>query len=278
MHRRRWRRARGSAGIAVTLLLALFLSGCGSSPSAKKTIQAPPASPVHPAPPPRVGACYLLNVAAALQLSSSSPAVPCRGRHTAVTVAVGHVNLGPVGHRVPIDAPSVQRQIAASCRAAVARYAGGNQEARRLSRIQAVWFSPSAAQSRLGAHWYRCDLVAAGNRTGFSPLPARSRHLLAAPGALTRFGTCGTAAPGTRSFARVGCTQRHRWRARASIDLPAGTRYLSPGATKKAGSRCRDIEARRAVSLTRLRWSFEWPTRAEWASGQRYGLCWTPDS
>jgi hypothetical protein len=194
-----------------------------------------------------------------------------------VTVAVGVLKLVAAGHRLAIDSPRVQGRIARICQHKVDAHVGGSSETRRLSRVQAVWFTPTLAQADAGARWFRCDLVIAGSSSAFASLPKRTRGLLASPRALTRYGTCGTSAPGTTNFRRVSCAQQHRWRARASINLPAGAAYLSKKAGKAADSKCRDIEARRAVTLTRLRWSFEWPTKTQWQNGQRYGLCWTPD-
>ena len=37
------------------------------------------------------------------------------------------------------------------------------------------------------------------------------------------------------------------------------------------------VAAHLSPKSTKLRWAFEWPTRTQWRSGQRYGLCWTPD-
>jgi len=75
----------------------------------------------------------------------------------------------------------------------------------------------------------------------------------------------------------VICSRPHSWRARRTLALPAGSKYLSKAATAAADSACRDIEAGLASDILSLKWSFEWPTRDEWRAGQRYGYCWTPD-
>lgn len=254
------------------ILLAGTLAACddddGAAPSPGPTVTKVEAPPVR--------ACYNLAVADGLELSSSAPKVSCNRRHTSVTVAVGRIKR-TAGKPAAIESAGVQRQIARTCKAKVDAHVGGSTETRRLSRVQAVWFSPPPAQVAAGARWFRCDLVLAGNRTSFAQLPKRTRGLLDGPTVPQRYRTCGTAAPGAEGFRRVACSSKHSWRARASINLPAGSAYLGARAAKVADSRCRDIEARRAVTATRLRWSFEWPTKAQWNSGQRYGLCWTPD-
>lgn len=252
------------------LLLAAGLSGCNEDVPTSE-----PAAEVRPAPAPPVGACYRLDLAAGLELASSAPRVACSRRHTSVTVAVGRVKRNKEGRLLPIRSPGVQRQIADTCKAKVDAHVGGSTETRRLSRVQAVWFTAQPTDLAAGARWFRCDLVIAGNRADFAALPPRTTNLLRTSKVLDKYGTCGTAAPGKASFRRVACSAPHTWRARASIDLPPGAQYLGKNAAKVADSRCRDIEARRAVRVTELRWSFEWPTKAQWNSGQRYGLCWT---
>ena len=260
---------------AVLLALAVLLVGCGSARTDTSPESTRTGSPV-PAAPPR-GACYPLDVAAALRASSTVARVPCAGPHTSVTVAVGTLDTVVDGRPLAIDSARAQRQIANRCRAKVDRHVGGSVETQRLSLVQAVWFSPTPTETDRGARWYRCDLVISSGTRAFLELPRRTRGLLRKPGALDRYGVCGTAAPGTSGFSRVVCSDDHRWRARATISLPAGTRYLSKAAGSLANDRCRDVAARRAADVLHLRWSFEWPTRAQWKARQRYGLCWTPD-
>ncbi|WP_148046035.1 septum formation family protein [Nocardioides marmoriginsengisoli] len=267
---------RSSVLLAVLLVASFALAGCRSdSPGAAP---ADPGTPTAaPAAAPRVGACYRLDVAAALEATNSARPVGCSQRHNAVTLMVGTIDPVVDGHLLAIDAAPVQRQIAARCRAAVDDHVGGSTETQRLSRVQAVWFSPTLADSDRGALWFRCDLVISGTATAFSDLPRKTRGLLDRSGALDRYGTCGTAAPGTAGFTRVLCSAKHAWRARATIALPAKAGYLGKAAGKAADSACRDVEARRATTSLRLRWSFEWPTKTQWQAGQRHGLCWTPD-
>jgi hypothetical protein len=170
----------------------------------------------------------------------------------------------------------VQGIVGRTCRRKVDSYVGGSTEVRRLSRVQAVWFSPTTSGSARGARWFRCDLVIAADAHQFAALPRHPRGLLARSDALARFGTCGNAAPSAPGFRRLTCSAAHRWRAVATIDLPVRARYLAQRPGAMANSACRDIEARLAKNAFRLRWSFEWPTPAEWKAGQRYGFCWIP--
>jgi hypothetical protein len=176
-----------------------------------------------------------------------------------------------------VDSDTVQRQVADRCHQAFVRQVGGDQETQRLTRLTVVWFTPSLADSDRGALWFRCDLVALAGHDQLATLPRSTRGILAADGALDKYGTCGTAAPSAAQFQRVICSRPHSWRARATIDLPARAPYLSKSAGAAADSACHDVDSRLAADSLKLRWSFEWPTKDEWTAGQRYGLCWTPD-
>lgn len=271
----RARTTLAAAGVVLALLATTACGGGGADPAPGPTSAA---SAKALAKPPRVGSCYRLTVTGAMQPSDASRPVPCSGPHTSKTILVGRIAPTAQGQPLAMDSARVQRQIANRCRGRVDAHVGGSTEAQRLSRVQAVWFSPGTAALAQGARWFRCDLVIGSTATTFANLPRRTRGLLARSGALDRYGTCGTAAPGSAHFARVLCAARHSWKARATITLPAGAHYLGKAVAKLADSQCRDVEARRAVNILRLRWSFEWPTQAQWTSGQRYGLCWTPDS
>jgi hypothetical protein len=266
--------------VAVVALAASHGSqaACSSDRPVAKQSPSPTPRTAAPAPaaPPR-HACYDLDFAEAAEATSSATPVPCTTDHTAVTIRVGTIRPVVDGHLLAVDSDSVQRQIATRCRARFAAHVGGTEEVRRLSRLTVVWFSPSLAESDRGALWFRCDLVALAGHDRLAALPRSTRGLLATPDALDRYGTCGTASPAAPRFLRVICSARHTWRARATIDLPAHARYLAKAAGAAADSACHDIDARLAADILKLRWSFEWPTRAQWDAGQRYGYCWTPD-
>lgn len=281
--------------IAVLTFVGLVLTGCSSSssPSSSSPSAAPPSSPgsdassfpsaaarsAAPAPAdPRVGSCHDLTLAEATEPVDTGPAVPCRGPHTSVTVRVGHFAPVVDGHLLAVDSRTVRAQITKACPPQPTAYLGGTLTERRLSRFQVVWFSPSLDQADAGATWYRCDVVAPSAAGRLLLLPARVQGVLGQRGALDRFGTCGTAAPDTARFARVGCSQKHSWRAVDVVALAAGARYLGRDAGTGADSACKDIAAARAEGALKYSWSFEWPTRVQWQAGQRYGYCWVPES
>jgi hypothetical protein len=278
--RPRSRRTLARRALAATALLGglAVLAACSSDqPTAKTTSAAPTTAAATPTAAPPRRACYDLDLAEAAEATSTASPVPCTARHTSVTIRVGTIRPVLDGHLLAVDSDSVQQQIATRCRAGFAAHVGGTEEARRLSRLTVVWFSPSLAESDRGALWFRCDLIALAGHDRLAPLPRSTRGVLGVPNALDRYGTCGTAAPAAPRFQRVICSTRHTWRARATVNLPAQAKYLGKAAGAAADSTCHDVDARLAADILKLRWSFEWPTRDQWDAGQRYGYCWTPD-
>jgi hypothetical protein len=207
--------------------------------------------------------------------------VSCRSAHTSRTVFVGRLDTVVDGHAVAVDSATVQRQLSTTCPAKLASYLGGSAESRRLSRFNVVWYSPTLEQSDAGADWFRCDLVAFGTGEGLLPLPRKGslKGVLGRDGALSTYGLCGTAAPGASGFTRVACAQKHSWRAIDTIDLAGGAKYPGTAAVRKAGDApCKDRARDDAADTLKFQYGWEWPTKAQWDRGQRYGFCWTPDS
>ncbi|MDQ6688400.1 MAG: septum formation family protein [Actinomycetota bacterium] len=272
---------------AATAAALLMLNGCASSagsthsaqeqpagaPSPSKTASSTP-TPVPAAPV--AGSCHRLTFAAATQPTDSSTAVPCSEAHTAQTIYVGTLGKGSDGNLLAVESAQAQGQILRACPRSLGGFLGGSRTTRRLSAFQVVGFSPTPEQGRRGAQWFRCDAVALRRAGHLALLPTRLHGVLNSPAALTRFGTCGTAAPGSAHFHRVMCSQRHTWRAVEVVPLDPGARYLGPAAGTVADDRCKAVAATRANGALRYAWSFEWPTRTQWHAGRRYGLCWLP--
>ena len=273
-----------AAALLVPAVLVVA-AGCSSADSADDSDTAPEPSPrasatsAPPAPAaPAVGSCHDLTVAQATDPVDPGGEVPCARPHTSVTFKVGEIAPVVDGHLLAIDSESVRTQIADSCPDSPGAFVGGDRTTQRLSRFEVVWFSPSLEDADAGANWYRCDVVALRSEGNLLPLPRRLKGVLDQEGALDRFGTCGTAAPDKRGFARVACSERHSWRAVDVVDLPADARYLAKDVAAQGDSTCKDVAAERADGALQYTWSFEWPTRAQWSTGQRYGYCWVPES
>lgn len=261
-------------------------SAASGSPTTTPT-SAPTTAPPTPtattpaaARPPRDGACYDLDFRAATAPTNDADPVSCRGEHTTQTVYVARLETVVDGHLLAVDSDLAQEQIRATCPGEVRRHVGGTPRDHRLARLEPIWFSPTIEQSDQGATWFRCDVVALGRGQRFAPLPAPKRleGILDRDGGLDQFGLCGTAAPGTRRFDRVICSETHSWKALTTIDLAGGRSYPGRAAVRRGGeNRCRAFVRRASGDPDRFRYGWEWPTAQQWRAGQRYGFCWAPD-
>ena len=281
------RRAAGAA-----LLLLLPLAGCSggdtsgdgstndaaasSSPSTTPSASATPTTATA-APKPRDRACYRLDYDAAVAPTSTAKPQDCGGAHTAMTYAVGTLDTVVAGHLVAVDSAKVQQQVATECPQRLPAFLGGSPEALRLSMLRAVWFTPTVEESDAGADWYRCDVIAVAAEGRLAPLTGALRGVLARPDAAARYGMCGTAEPGTSGFDRVICSGSHSWRAIDTVTF-GGSAYPGVAKARDAGQGpCEDAARARASDALNFKWSYEWPTAAQWRGGQTYGLCWIPD-
>ena len=258
-------------------------SSSGSSSGSSTGTPTAPSSSAAPTPPaaPRRDACYQLSRAELTTASNESSPVPCTAEHNTRTFFVGTLDTVVQGHSVAVDSATVQRQLSTVCPRKLAAHLGGSQTQRDLSRFNVVWFSPTLEESDQGADWFRCDLIAFAGSERLLPLPrsASLQGVLDKPGALDRWGLCGTAAPGAAGFQRVICQRPHRWRAFATIPLEGGAAYPGVAKVRAAGDDvCKDRARDEAEDTLKFTYGWEWPTRAQWASGQRYGYCWVPST
>jgi hypothetical protein len=277
---------------AAVLGAAVLVAGCSDPASPSKAADQPappPSSPTAvatptippPAPAPPRAACYRLTSRELTRPTSSSPTVPCSGSHTSRTIHVGRLLTEVRGRRVAVDSAVVQRQLATACPRRLASYVGGSAQARHLSRLDVVWFTPTLRQTVDGAHWFRCDVIAFAKGDALLPLPPGSglRGVLGRQRGLDTYGLCGTAAPGTGGFQRVVCSRPHAWRAIRTLDLAGGRRYPGAASVRRAGEdACKNAARSRAADSLKFSYGWEWPTATQWAAGQHYGYCWVPSS
>ncbi len=285
------RRHRVLSAVAATLALAAAscTSGGGSphaepsvsasiSPSAS-TASASPTRPVVP-PAPEDRACYRLSLSQLTRPTNQSEPVPCGRRHDAQTIYVGTLDTVVDGHALRVDSDRVQKQLAGTCPAKLADYLGGSVDERHLSRFGVVWFSPTVQQADRGARWFRCDAIAfaRGDTLYGLPVPRKLHKALEAGNALDRYGLCGTAQPGAKSFERVICGLPHSWKAISTIPLAGGKAYPGVATVRRAGDQtCKDRSRARNPSSLKYSYGWEWPTKDQWQAGQHYGYCWAPD-
>lgn len=273
------------AGLAALAGL-VALTGCSgdSEPSAEPSASAstPSTTPVspptaRPVPVPPRRACYRLDYEAAVAPTNDASPVPCRRSHTSQTYAVGRLDTLVSGHLLAVDSERVQARVAATCPRRLASYLGGTTEQLRLSMLRAVWFTPTVEESDEGAGWYRCDVIAVAGDERLARLDGRLAGILDTEAGRDRYGTCGTAEPGTEAFTRVICSVDHSWRAIATVAIP-GDRYPGVDSVRARGQGpCEDAGRAVADDALDFQWGYEWPTVDDWRAGRHYGLCWAPD-
>jgi hypothetical protein len=275
-------RRPGTTLALLALVGTLALAGCSSDDEpAEEPSETPSESATSEAPPPptpKTGACYRLSVDDAQAASANAEPVPCQRPHTARTAFVGKVSRLAGGDATPDD-PAVARRLSADCRQRGLTFLGGDAVTQNLSRFVTVGFVPTAAEIDAGAEWYRCDVVAFGNGERLLQLPFERRlaGILDQGNALDTFGTCGTAAPGADDFERVACSLPHSWRALTTIRVADSDRYPGAAEVRRSGDEeCADYVEDQAGSTTEIQYGWEWPTRAQWDAGQRFGFCWAP--
>ena len=267
--------ARAVAVVAAVLLTA----GCTSSGSDDPPAASPsPAESTATAPPepeqprPKTGQCHRLSPRTAVAPTHPARPVACRRNHTAQTFFVGTLDLSPGGTPVSIDAPEVQRQMAATCPKRLLRHLKITPKELRLTMARAIWFTPTVEDAAAGADWFRCDLVVVAAPDVLMRLPRRT----AGSGDLPGFAMCATAEPGTKQFRRVACARKHAWTAIATVDLPGKALPNPQAASARMEPACRDAAREHADDPLAFRWSEERPTKQQWRAGQRYGICWVP--
>jgi hypothetical protein len=279
-------------GIAVAAsCAALVLAGCSdsgepraaesSSSSPSPTASASSTAPAAEKPAtPKEGSCYRLTLEEAARPTNDRRPVPCTETNTARTVHVGRLDTVVKGHSLGVDSEHVQEQLSTTCPKELASFLGGTDEARALSRFQAIWFSPTLEEYDAGADWFRCDVVAVGKPDKLLDLPPKQRlkGVLDRPGALDTYGLCGTAQPGAKGFERVACALPHSWVAISTIPLAGGKKYPGEAAVREAGDQtCSDEVRDRNGFVLEYTYGWEWPTLEQWTGGQHYGFCWAPN-
>ena len=248
-----------------------------SAPSATAAAEPSPLPTATEAPRPRAGSCHRLDFDEALAPTAGLDAAACGKRHTSETYAVGRVDALADGHLLAVDSARVQRQVATTCPAALPGAVGGTVSDVRLSMLRPVWFTPTVEESDAGADWYRCDVVVLAGADRLLPVTGSLVGVLDSPEGGDAYGMCGTAGPDDERFRRVPCGEPHAWRAFQVIDLPAGP-YPGRGAIADAGSApCQDAAAAIAADPLDYEWGFEGPDPDQWAAGQTFIRCWTPD-
>lgn len=280
------------AGVCAAVVLAGCTAGdpedgagaSTSAPSASPSASAaaPTVRPAVEPPRPRKGRCYRLAFADALASTSDVPASSCERRHTSLTYAVGSLDTVVDGHLLAVDSRRAQDQLAAECPRLLARFLGGDAEELRLSMLRPTWFGPTLQESAEGADWFRCDVIAVTGDQELARLEGRLRGILGRPADAESYAMCGTADPEDPDFVRVLCAETHSWQAISTVEgagLSRGGDFPGVPALRENGQgACEDAARAVAPDPLTVTWSYEPPTRGQWRTGQRYGICWVPST
>lgn len=278
-----------------TLSVLLVLTGCStgssgtpqgaaSTPAPATTATVAPTTPAPTTDPAPVdGACYDLTPAQLDDAHTSVAPTPCRDRHSTQTYLVTTLDRSTIGDPLSIDSAAIVAAAEATCSKALRTHLGSTRDRLALSRFVSAWFVPQESQFALGARWLRCDVASRATDSTLSVLPRRSGDLLSSDAALDRWGTCAR----TRGDAlqsgkgqRV-CSKRHNWRAvrlrrLGSRSAPwPGEAAVRKGVLKRCEKAGRVFTANTTGSI-----DVGWlpPTKGQWQSGRRFGLCWVRTS
>ena len=276
---------RTTGALVAALTATLLVSGCGSALKAAKvdakaeaSATATQSTPGPPPPAPKVGKCYDLSYKESLQGTSKADPVPCKDKHTSVTIYVGEFDPIVDGHLLAVDSDEVQAQIAKVCPSKVSDWVAGRRTrcgsaGSRPPGSARRWRSPTRARTGSGATW---SPSAGRSRSSGSPgtkggarRSGRARHLRHLQQDRSR--------RQSKKFAAVACAEPHSWRAVSVIDLDKDVEVLGPPADKAADEACKAQAQQRASDPLNLKWAFQWPSKEAFDAGQRYGLCWVPD-
>lgn len=227
-------------------------------------------------PPPKAGECRNLGYAEISLFSDVTRTIPCTKKHTAYTFAVKKLPRDIAFTGVAIENDAVQNFAGESCRAAFARFIGGDAARRALSRLTVTYFVPNQRHFDLGARWVRCDVIALQSTNVLGDLPRQLRGIHDDEDALTRFGVCSKAEPGSAGFKLVMCSQDHAYRALAALRL-GGSNAPYPGeqVTRVDGrQRCEDLVDDALGPSGGYTFGWTYPSPSDWQAGQRFGYCW----
>ena len=272
-HPPRARRTRTSACVlALGVVLALLLAGCGGSQAEEKKAQKAeekpssaesPSSAAEPAPDPgygvpKVGECHRMTARQARASVATSTQVACRKPHTSIVAHVGYLPR-PVTPTTPV---AKRRALGKRlCEPAYRRVAGGTLADRATSLLTWTLFTPGQSELERGARWVRCDVIA---RSGNTLVPLPAGNPLLSKGVPEQLRICQTS-----TGADISCAQPHAFRVQA-VYRAAGTAYPNPETyTATARARCQQLTGSSGGY-------WQPPSRPGWNSGDRFIRCLIP--
>ena len=222
---------------------------------------------------PKVGACRQLTPGDIKATSNDSPTVPCTGRHTAETFAVGEFPADVAAD--DIDDPSLGAHVFDVCRQKFGKFLGGDESMVMRATVTWAWFRPSEAAWKQGARWWRCDVVGGGEQSkALVQLPKTAKGILLGK-VSDRWMVC-VNGPSVSEAPKIPCSRRHTWRAVTTIVL-GGAKDPYPG-DRLVESRTRDFCSESVGAWLNYPvdydFGYTWFHEAEWQAGNRRSICW----
>ena len=262
---------RLARGLALSLVVALLMTGCGgkddepraskkeqsaaAEPSAAESAEEAAAAPDPGYGAPEVGRCYRLSPAETLAPVTSSRRVRCSSKHTTVIAHIGYVKKAVTSTTPLAKRRAIGKRI---CAPEYRKLAGGTVPDRATSLLTWTLFTPSSDQLERGARWVRCDVLA---RSGESLVALPDRKPLLGKGVPESLRVCQTA-----TGADVSCARPHVFRVEAVYAAP-GPSYPDPSRyTAAARSRCKELMGKDGGY-------WQPPSQAGWKAGDRYIRC-----
>ena len=261
---------RFARALALPLVVALLVTGCGGQEKEPKAAEKEPSAAADPtasesveeevAPDPgygapQVGRCYRLTSAQSLAPVTSRARVGCDNKHTSVVAHVGFVKKA-----VTAETPLAKRRTIGKrvCEPAYRKLAGGTVSDRATSLLTWTLFTPSQEQLERGARWVRCDVLA---RSGDQLVSLPDAKPLLGKGVPESLRVCQT-----ETGADVSCSQPHVFRVEAVYPAsgdayPDAARY-----TAAARTRCKELMGKDGGY-------WQPPSQAGWKSGDRFVRC-----
>ncbi|HWJ83018.1 MAG TPA: septum formation family protein [Nocardioides sp.] len=209
--------------------------------------------------PPAIGTCHDLTYDEAWKPSDTDPAVDCSTSHTTVTVKVVTFAKTPDWS----DGDALYRRYDAACHRGILDLFAGKAKALQASAYGLWIFFPTKAQRDAGAKWIRCDAALTAGET-LAPLPTDGAPTLDALPLDDGVARCRRSK--SSDYFATACSKAHSYRATEILKYPSAT---YPGLRRMKAWANRKCYAR----LGRSFGYYEWPTRAHWAVGLRYSLC-----
>ena len=278
--------------VVVTLLVSLAAAGCrgdGSvNPTADRADDPPPSAPASESPSttrmlmpkepePREGACHDLSNHQVSRAHDKQRPIKCRKEHTTQTYYVGRFKVDTFADQTP-DTAAIAAFVTPKCTRHFKRWVGGDRVTRALTRVRPVWFVPTTRDIKRGADWFRCDVLVSATDKRLDELPRDSEGMLDSDSALDEYGLCSRGSPDGPHSKTVICSQPHTWRAFDMMRLRGykSDDYPSREQRRASAKHCQD-QARVQLDYP-LEWRYGWqpPTREQWATGVRWGICWVP--